>query len=68
MYRKIQAWVEEQFGFQPKTCWIAHVLSDYGLTKRQAGNRIDPMTRKCPCPPAKRPQIVAALQHFQMVS
>jgi hypothetical protein len=66
-YREIQDYVRMRGGFIPKTCWIAHVMSDYKLTTRQARNRISPTRRKFPCPEERRPAIVAALQHFRMI-
>jgi hypothetical protein len=66
-YREIQERVKTQAGFVPKTCWIAHVKSDHGLTGRNALNRFDPNAREHPCPPDKRPAIEAALNHFRMI-
>ena len=66
-YREIQNWVRSQNGFVPKTCWIAHVLADFGLTARRASNRIDPTNRKYPCPDGRRDSIVAALRYFKMI-
>lgn len=60
-YREIQQIVRETKGFTPKSCWIAHVLSDNGLTKRQAPNRMDPTERVHPCPPQKREAIEQVL-------
>jgi hypothetical protein len=40
-YREIQAWVKKQHGFVPKTCWIAHVMSEHNLITRQASNRME---------------------------
>ncbi len=65
-YKEIQAWVKKQSGFVPKTCWIAHVMSDHNLTTRQASNRINGELRREPCPDNKRPAILAALKHFRM--
>jgi hypothetical protein len=65
-YREIQVWVKKQYGFVPKTCWIAHVLSDHNLTTRQASNRMNGSLRRYPCPVEKRPAIMAALKHFKM--
>jgi hypothetical protein len=67
-YRQISEYVKREHGFSPKTCWIAHVLFDLGLTARQAPNRLDPNSRKHPCPSSKRPAIEAALLHFNLVS
>ena len=50
-----------------KTCWIAHVLSDYRLTSRTAPNRINPRARVHPCPESKRPAIVEALRLLKMI-
>lgn len=66
-YREIEDYVRTQDGFVPKTCWIAHVMSDYELTTRRAPNRISATRRKYPCPEVKRPAIIAALRHFGMI-
>jgi hypothetical protein len=66
-YREIQARVQNEAGFVVKTCWIAHVLSDHGLTRRTAPNRANQGIRVHPCPPGKRAAIEAALRHFAML-
>lgn len=66
-YREIQTYVRQQSQFVPQTCWIAHVMADEGITTRVAGNRIDPSARAKPCPPNRRPAILAALRYFKMV-
>jgi len=66
-YREIQDYVRQHSHFTAETCWIAHVMADNGLTTRRATNRIDPSSRVKPCPPNKRPAILAALRHFGMV-
>jgi hypothetical protein len=53
--------------FTPKTCWIAHVLSDHGLTRRTAPNRINPGVRQEPCPAEKRGAIIDALRELKML-
>lgn len=60
-YRDIQREVTSSAGFVPKTCWIAHVLELLGIELRTAANRINFGERKYPCPPEKRPAIIAAL-------
>ncbi len=37
-YKEIENYVRSNFGFVPKTCWIADVKSSFGLTKRIAYN------------------------------
>ncbi|TRL28976.1 hypothetical protein FM996_18040 [Methylosinus sporium] len=66
-YREIQDYIRASNGFVAQTCWIAHVASDYGLTKRIAHNRLTPGERAKPCPLGKRPAIEAALRHFRMI-
>jgi hypothetical protein len=66
-YKEIQSTVKQTAGFVPKTCWIAHVLSDHGMTTRQARNRTDPSERQHPCPADKRSAIEAALRRLKMI-
>ena len=60
-YKQVQDHVRQRNGFVPKTCWIAHVLSDLGMTRGAAPNRHDVRARAHPCPPGKRPAIEDAL-------
>ena len=62
-YKKIQQYVKNEYGFTPKTCWIAHVKQLCGLSVRNAWNRND-KKRKNPCPEDKLPAIKQALNHF----
>jgi hypothetical protein len=66
-YRQIIDHVRSEGGFSPKTCWVAHVLSDHGLTDRKAPNRDEPNLRMHPCPLSKRTAIEAALRYFAMI-
>jgi len=66
-YAEIEQYVQEQSGFTPKSCWIAHVLSDNKLTTRLAYNRQNTDERKSPCPVSKRSAIEAALRYFKMI-
>jgi hypothetical protein len=66
-YRQIQDWVRQTRGFVPKTCWIAHVKSDLGLSMRRSVNHYSHPTRVNPCPGDRRQAIEAALRHFEMV-
>jgi len=65
-YKQIQAWVKQQYGFVPKTCWIADVKAQCGLSVRQAPNR-QGAERVAPCPPERVEPIRAALRHFGMI-
>lgn len=66
-YKEIQQAVKETHGFVPKPCWIAHILSDHGLTKRQSPNRINASRRKYPCPSEKRPAIEQTMKHLKAI-
>jgi hypothetical protein len=67
-YKQIQERVRAQNKFVPKTCWIAHVMSDHGLTTRTAANRMDDEIRTNPCPPGReRAAIESPLRHFGMI-
>jgi hypothetical protein len=65
-YKEIQKWVEQQFGFTPETCWIAHCKEIYGLPLGGAPNRHG-AERVKPCPSEKQPLIKRAFQHFGML-
>lgn len=67
-YKEIQKRVKEQNGFVPKTCWIADVKSNYGLTSRIAANRLSSEKRAHPCPPEKQEAIELALKYFKMIA
>jgi len=64
-YKETQTWVKENYGFTPKTCWIAHVKYLEGLPVRKAPNRIGVM-RSNPCPEKRREPIIAALHYFKI--
>jgi hypothetical protein len=66
-YKEIQKWVMQEFGFTPKTCWIAHCKEIYGLPLGRAPNR-QGKERAFPCPPENRPAIKKAFQHFGMLA
>jgi len=65
-YKQIQSWVKNEYGFVPKTCWIADVKHKSGLPMRKAPNRKG-SERVYPCPPEKEKAVRAALRHFGML-
>lgn len=66
-YEEIQMTTKELFGFVPKTCWIADVKADFGLTTRFAPNRVSHTRRKHPCPVGKRDALIQVLAHLRMI-
>ena len=65
-YKQIQKYVKGKYGFIPKTCWIADVKGQCGLSVRRAWNRKSD-EREEPCPPEKVKAIKAALRDFGMI-
>jgi len=65
-YKEIQKWVKKNYGFVPKTCWIAEVKEISGLPVRKVHNRRG-AERVNPCPPEKAEAIRMAMSHFGMV-
>lgn len=68
IYQKAACLVARNFGFIPKTCWIAHAREIRGDKMRLAPNRMGAAPRKYPCPPDKLPAILWALDSLQISS
>lgn len=66
-YKKIQEYVQVNFGYTPKSCWIAHSKEIYGLSLKTATNRKDFNKREYPCPIEKQEDIKKAFLHFGML-
>lgn len=66
-YDEIRDYVKKNFGFYPKTCWIAHMKELCGLPVKIAPNRYDQNKRTNPCPLDKQASIKKAFQHFGMI-
>ena len=63
-YKEIQEDIRHRHHVTVKTCWIADVKRQHGLTKRMASNRLDPMRAKYPCPQDKQALIEESLRRF----
>lgn len=66
-YKEIQDYVKETYGYQPKSCWIAHVKELCGLNPKVSPNRYSLTNRVNPCPPEKQKDLKKAFEHFKMV-
>jgi hypothetical protein len=66
-YKRIQQEVRVTAGFNPETSWIAHALSERGMTTRKAYTRQGNDGRKKPCPPSKRAAIETAIEKLLQV-
>lgn len=65
-YKQIQNETKRQFGFVPKTCWIADIKAENGLTSRVAANR-EGEDRKYPCPAEKRTRLTQVMRTLGVV-
>lgn len=65
-YKAIQGYVKTNYGFVPKTCWIAHAKEVCGIPVKVASNRYSKDSRVVPCPSEKLDAIKAAFAHFKM--
>ncbi|MCG7337160.1 hypothetical protein MHZ95_18025 [Sporosarcina sp. ACRSM] len=66
-YKEIQNYVKENFGYIPKTCWIAHTKEICGLSPKVARNRKNINERIFPCPAKNQEDIKKAFQYFGMI-
>ena len=66
-YKQIQEYVNNEFGYIPKTCWIAHVKEICGLPLKGVHNRQTPLERIFPCPVEKQNDLKEAFKHFKMI-
>jgi hypothetical protein len=63
-YKEIQDYIKGRYGYIPKTCWIADIKNDLGMTTRTAPNRISEK-RKYPCPLERRDDIIEAIKFLK---
>lgn len=66
-YKEIQKFVKLNYGYLPKSCWIAHAKELLGLNPKISHNRHDVNMRVCPCPEIKINDIKQALIYFKMI-
>ena len=64
-YAEIKECVKRQFGFVPKSSWIAHVKELNGL--RVGRNRPHARVRQVPCPPDKREPIEQSMRRLGVI-
>ena len=66
-YKEIQSYVKTNYGFVPKSCWIAHMKEICKLPVKISPNRYSTDKRENPCPPEKMEAIKVAFLHFNMI-
>lgn len=65
-YAQIQAYVKQEHGYTPKTCWITHMKEKSGLPVTRAHNRQSEV-RLLPCPESKEDSILEAFRHYGLL-
>ena len=65
-YNQIINYVRENYGYTVRTCWIADIKAQHGLTVRRSWNR-QGNGRQNSCPETKQTSIEGALRHFGMI-
>jgi hypothetical protein len=66
-YKEIQEYIKQQYGYTPKTCWIADMKEKCGLKPNVANNRQSVKTRLHPCPTEKEQDLRDTFSHFNMI-
>lgn len=64
-YRQAQELYKKRHGKFPKSSWIAHILSDHGMTKSRSPKRKGDF--KYPCPDSERPKLEKILKELDML-
>lgn len=63
-YQQIQEETKARFGFTPKTCWIADIKAEFGLTRGSAPNRLNQGSRKHPCPAHRKDELTTIMDEL----
>ena len=67
-YKKIQEWIEENYGFKVHTAYVAEVKRELGLPMYVAPNAVEELKRPRSHPTEKMTiAIKAALKHFEII-
>ena len=67
-YKKIQEWIEENYGFKVHTAYVAEVNRELGLPMYDAPNAVDELKRPRQHPTEQMTTAIkAALKHFEII-
>lgn len=67
-YKKIQEWIEENYGFKVHTVYVAEVKRELGLPMYDAPNAVDELKRPRQHPTEQMTTAIkAALKHFEII-
>ena len=67
-YKKVQEWIEENYGFKVHTAYVAEVKRELGLPMYDAPNAVDELKRPRQHPTEQMTTAIkAALKHFEII-
>ncbi len=66
-YKAIQNYIKDKYNCSIKTCWIADMKEQCGISTRKAPNRISKSKRVYPCPEKYKAKMIDTFRHFGMV-
>ncbi|MDY0138847.1 MAG: hypothetical protein RBR50_04025 [Candidatus Izemoplasmatales bacterium] len=66
-YKAIQNYIKDKYNCSVKTCWIADMKEQCGISTRKAPNRISESKRVYPCPIDHKLKIEDAFRYFKML-
>ena len=67
-YKKIQEWIEENYGFKVHTAYVAEVKRELGWPMYDAPNAVDELKRPRQHPTEQMTTAIkAALKHFEII-
>ena len=66
-YKQITEYVKNEYGYTPKSCWIAHMKEVSGLNPKVSPRRYSVNSRVHPCPQHKQNDLIETFKHFNMI-
>lgn len=67
-YKKIQEWIEENYGFKVHTAYVAEVKRELGLPMYDAPNAVKELKQPRKHPTAEKVEAIKdALKHFEVI-
>ncbi len=67
-YKAIQNYIKDKYNCSVKTCWIADMKEQCGITTRTAPNRKSEKSRVYPCPDQHKEKILESFSYYGMIS
>lgn len=64
-YKRERSYILDKWGVKVKTCHVADIRRELGLTRGSAPNRIDATSVTNPCPPECRDMVLEAVREVE---